>query len=264
MDHGIWRVTKMTNISNPFSDSNTLSDWVVNVLRRKQIDRIAKWRMLEYWMQVELYSAVEYDPECSWSYLGEYEQPYFTQIPRPGSKHKTKWIDLVFVKPSLEKPEQIVWIELKDLGRSEHTLMTNAYGVGLDLAALFTIDPLKTCEIWKNPPMHVVDKGRSSEWKELSEGIEQAKQLIAQIVIAPRHLLNANGLEEQIVKKWLTTFQNRINAPKHKVDIADRLTDKFKVFAIVTKPLCELNDHHLQTGGIKTQQTEPPTEREIV
>ncbi len=100
--------------------------------------------MLEYWMQVEFYSAIESDSACPWNYFGEYEQPYFTQTPKPGSKHKIKWIDLVFAEPIKKNPKQIVWVELKDIGRSEHTVMANAYGIGIDLAALFTIEPAKT------------------------------------------------------------------------------------------------------------------------
>ena len=232
----------MTNIVNPFSDSGTLAGWAVNVLSKKGIDQISKWRMLEYWMQVEFYSAIESDSACPWNYLGEYEQPYFTRTPKPGSKHKIKWIDLVFAEPIKKNPKQIVWVELKDIGRSEHTVMANAYGIGIDLAALFTIEPAKTCEIWKNPPEHVVDKGRSSEWKELCEGIEKATQLIAQIVIVPKYLIDISGLENQIVQKWLTTFQNRTKHPKHNqtVEISDDNTEKFKIFAIVAKPLCEI------------------------
>jgi len=38
------------------------------------------WRMLEYWLQVELYRAVENGAATTWRHLGEYEQPYFTDL----------------------------------------------------------------------------------------------------------------------------------------------------------------------------------------
>jgi hypothetical protein len=74
----------------PFSDSRVLADWVRDVLLRSRIDEIASWRMLEYWFQVELYRAIESAKAGAWRHLGRYEQPYYTNLPRSGSKTNTK------------------------------------------------------------------------------------------------------------------------------------------------------------------------------
>jgi hypothetical protein len=120
--------------------------------------------MLEYWMQVELYRAAETGNAGAWKYLGEYEQPYYTTIPRSGCKSNTKWVDMVLAEPLLQSPRRIAWIELKDVGRSKLTLAANLKGVGHDLAALYTLLPQKTKEIWLNPLPHAIDRGRLDEW----------------------------------------------------------------------------------------------------
>ncbi|MCP4353483.1 MAG: hypothetical protein GY795_49165 [Desulfobacterales bacterium] len=56
---------KMTNISNPFSDSETLAQWTVQVLQQN-IDKISKWRMLENWMPYTIFA----DFPMKW-YLGD-------------------------------------------------------------------------------------------------------------------------------------------------------------------------------------------------
>jgi hypothetical protein len=110
----------MTIEFDPFSSSKALSEWGSRILSKQGIDEIAHWRMIEYWMQVELFRAVESNHCGAWRHLGAFEQPYYTYIPRSGSKYNVKWIDLVFAEPKLNEPERIVWIELKDIGRSPH------------------------------------------------------------------------------------------------------------------------------------------------
>lgn len=230
----------MTIEFDPFSSSKALSEWSSRILSKRGIDQIAHWRMIEYWMQVELFRAVESNHGGAWRHLGAFEQPYYTNIPRSGSKYNVKWIDLVFAEPKLNEPERIVWIELKDIGRSPHTLISNARGLGQDLSALYTIDPLKTKEIWLNPPEHVVDRGRTEEWGELSKGLVKARHLIAQIVLAPVSFMNDIG-KNQLLENWLITFRNRTAhlAQEPSIHIESNNTKKFFVFALVLKPLCE-------------------------
>jgi hypothetical protein len=64
--------------------------------------------MLEYWFQVELYRAVQIGASSSWQHLGFFEQPYYTELPRTGSKTNTKWIDLVCASPNAIEPELIL------------------------------------------------------------------------------------------------------------------------------------------------------------
>lgn len=230
---------------DPFYNSESLSKWTIQVLIQKGINNISKWRMLEYWMQVELYHTIEASSELPWNHFGDHEQPYYTEIPKPGSKHKVKWIDLVFAKPNCDTPEKIVWVELKDIGRSKHTLMANAYGIGVDLAALFTIDPRKTKEIWKDPPDHVIDRGRLAEWTRLSEGITKAHHVIAQIVLVPNFLLKNDG-KDQIINKWIATFQMRTKHLKHDQSIEPYLdsSEKFTVMALVAEPFPIITQNH--------------------
>lgn len=230
----------MTFNPYPFSSSKDLSEWSSRILNEQRVDQISNWRMIEYWMQVELYRAVESGDSGEWRHYGNFEQPYYTTIPRSGSRYNIKWIDLAFASPTLNEPEKIVWIELKDIGRSPHTLVYNARGLGQDLSALYTIDPIKTKEVWLNPPKHVLDKGRTDEWSELSKGFEKAQHLISQIVLVPLFLLDT-GLEDQLRENWLMTFRNRITTLGEilQIDIQYEDTDKFRVFALVMKPLCE-------------------------
>ena len=119
----------------PLQNSRALAAWAASVITAAgKIFEVAQWRMLEYWMQVELYRAVQSGYAGKWKHLGDHEQPYFTMLPRTGSKYNTKWVDLVFAEPSLKQPRQIVWIELKDIGRSQHRLQANASGLGQDLS----------------------------------------------------------------------------------------------------------------------------------
>ena len=231
----------MSIIIDQFSNSKNLTEWSSQVLIQQDIDQISNWRMVEYWMQVELYRAIEQDNETQWRHFGDFEQPYYTAIPRSGSKYNVKWVDLVFAKPELKQPEQILWIELKDIGRSPHTVVTNSRGLGQDLSALYTLNPSTTKAIWENPPEHVVDKGRTEEWKQLSEGIVNAKHLIAQIVLVPLSFTANDGMN-LILENWLTTFKNRTEHLEHdpQIDIHFKDTSIFKLFGLVMKPLCEI------------------------
>ena len=144
----------MSTRVDPFESAECLAAWVAEVLTSRGIDEIADWRMLEYWFQVELYRAVSRGLAGDWDHLGDYEQPYFTRIPR--SKSNTKWIDLVFRSPREGPVERTLWIELKVLGRNANTLRTNAIGLGKDLAA-----PLAGNRSTSNWAAH---KRRSRKW----------------------------------------------------------------------------------------------------
>lgn len=193
---------------DPLSSSSVLAAWTAGILSGRGVDDVAAWRMLEYWLQVELYRAVEAGAAGVWRHLGEYEQPYFTDTPRSGSKTHTKWIDLVLAEPTLEEPHRIAWIELKDLGRSAHTIVANARGLGHDLAALWSLRPAETQETWLNPPAHVIDRGRLSEWGAFAPALLRANHLISQIVIVPKSAqesISADAMEEL----WLGAFEER-------------------------------------------------------
>ena len=39
-------------IVDPFLNSDAVAKWAAEVLSERGIDEVAKWRMLEYWVQV--------------------------------------------------------------------------------------------------------------------------------------------------------------------------------------------------------------------
>jgi hypothetical protein len=194
--------------SNPMSSSAEIAKWAADVSSTRSIDDVTNWRMLEYWLQVELYRAVEAGIGGAWRHLGGYEQPYFTDQPNIRSKTKTKWIDLVFATPPLNSPDYIVWIELKDVGRSAHTIVANSKGLGDDLAALWSLRPVETKQMWLNPPLHVIDRGRLPEWSQYANGLLYAKHKIGQIVLVPKsasQFISADDIENL----WLSIFEQR-------------------------------------------------------
>jgi hypothetical protein len=220
--------------SNSMSSSAEIAEWAAKVLSARGIDEVATWRMLEYWLQVELYRAMEDGIGGVWRHLGEYEQPYFTDRPNSGSKTKTKWIDLVFAVPPLNSPNSIIWIELKDIGRSAHRFVKNAKGLGDDLAALWSLRPIETQQMWLNPPSHAIDRGRLSEWKLYGPGLLNAKHLIAQIVLvhkSVRQLISADEMEHL----WLSQFEQRTKSKRSEVGIviSRAETKSFTIHALI-------------------------------
>lgn len=217
----------------PFSNSNALAHWVRDVLLQKRIDEVASWRMLEYWFQVELYRAFESGAAGGWRHFGSYEQPYHTNLPRSGSKTRTKWIDLVVAEPDIRAPRTIMWLELKDVGRSGSTIATNAKGLGYDLAALWALDPEETRKLWQTPPPHVVDRGRLEEWTTLAPGISLARHLLGQIVLrqnSPEGFVSSDDLE----RLWLESFYQRSNASTDgSMNVGRAETATFTVHALV-------------------------------
>lgn len=218
----------------PMSNSAEIAQWTAEVLSARGIDEIATWRMLEYWFQVEIYRAVEAGAAGNWRCLGEYEQPYFTDNPISGSKTKTKWIDLVLATPPLNAPERIVWIELKDVGRSTNTIVKNAKGLGHDLAALWSLRPIETQQTWLNPPPHAIDRGRIAEWNAFGPGLLIAKHLIGQIVIIPKAVMqyiSSNDIENL----WINAFEQRIKVKKSEAEIvlSRAQTKTFTVHALI-------------------------------
>lgn len=228
-------------IADPFLSSDALAEWAAEVLSARGIDNVAKWRMLEYWVQVELYRAIEAGTAGAWRSLGEYEQPYFTELPRSGSKTNTKWVDLVIAEPSLDSPSRIAWIELKDIGRNHHTLVANSKGLGNDFAALWSLRPLQTQQTWLNPPGHAIDRGRLPEWNAYGPGLVNAQHLIAQIVIIPKSAWQFFSPAE-MEGLWLGAFKQRTKSKSFeaRVVFARRDTRMFSVYAVV---------HHLPTKG---------------
>lgn len=198
---------------NPFSSSDALASWASAILVDQNIDQIASWRMLEYWMQAELYRTATNGQAGAWKYIGEYEQSYHTETPRSGSKTNTKWVDLIFGELENELPKRVVWIELKDLGRSKGTMEANLKCVGMDLAALYGLRIPETRQLWLNPPPHAVDKGRQNEWNSISPWLDVSEHLIAQIIIVPHSLIEKNP--DEISKIWLDAFEARAKPDKN-------------------------------------------------
>ena len=219
---------------NPFADSDSLAAWASQTLAARGLDEVAKWRMVEYWFQVELFRAVEAGQAGTWRHIGDFEHPYHTALPKSGSKTKTKWVDLVLGTPCIRSPEAVVWIELKDLGRSANTALNNARGIGHDLAALWACDAAATKDLWLNPAPHSLDRGRVAEWAELGPGIACPNQLLAQIVIAHKGL-SIDSASEAIKRAWLGSFSSRtgVLAADANYEISQAETDAFTVYALV-------------------------------
>jgi len=217
---------------NPFSNSKSLAAWTACNLKDRGIDEIADWRMLEYWFQVEIFRLAKLNKAGSWHHIGDYEQPYYTDIPRSGSKTKTKWIDLVFAEPNPLRPRSNVWLELKDIGRSKNTVPNNAKRLGHELTALWTLSPIKTKELWLHPLPHSIDRGRIEEWNKFGPHLDEAKHFIGQIVIGPIDI--QNGLSPQtIIDVWLESFIQRTGSNGPLPEIVVESTGKFYVYGLV-------------------------------
>lgn len=220
---------------NPFVSSQSLAEWAKNILVKRDVDSLARWRMLEHWMQPELYRAAELGNAGSWRHLGEGEQPYYTAQPRKTSAFEVKWIDLVFAQPNLEKPKQIIWFELKHIGRSQERLKTNAADLGNDTAALYTLDPVKTRDVWLNPPTSVKNASKVELWNRYGPGIATAEHYFAQVVLVQKRLVDVNGNDALIKNAWLKAFERRtnLNPSNHGLHIARADTAAFSLFALV-------------------------------
>jgi hypothetical protein len=213
----------------------SMAAWVAEVLTSRGIDEIADWRMLEYWFQVELYRAVSQGLAGDWDHLGDYEQPYFTKLPR--AKSPTKWIDLVFRSPREGPVQRTLWIELKDLGRNSNTLRTNAIGLGKDLAALRGIDRQKTLQQWRKPPPMAVDRGRLAAWMVQADAAAKGIWHVGQVAIVSKACLKLVPADE-IEQLWVAEAHKRckpleLGEPGVCVPAVARAeTDKFVVLAV--------------------------------
>lgn len=220
----------------PFASAQDLAPWAAEVLQARGIDAIADWRMLEYWVQVELYRAAQLDRAGTWRHLGDYEQPCVTRIPR--AKSETKWVDLVLAREREGRIERILWVELKDLGRNPQTAAINARGLGKDLAALWGIDKAATIGQWRKPPARAVDRGRLHHWSQLAESTAGADWWIGQVVIVPKRRFES-VTEGDIREPWLREFDARVKrkrgvAPPRPV-IARAMTEAFRVYAVIER-----------------------------
>ena len=225
----------MTDFEDPFGSSVALARWAAGILRAQGIDRISKWRMLEYWMQVELYRAVIDNKAGGWRYVGDHEQPYHTDVPLSNRKSEAKWVDLLLAEPNPKSPKRLVWVELKDVGRSEHPLKANAAGLGHDLAALYGLNPPKSKKLWLEPHASRVDKGRVKEWEAYAAVLDCDGHLIAQTVLVPKDLLQRHA--KMIVDTWLQEFEKRakVSPLSHKITIERGDTEQFAIFALVSR-----------------------------
>ena len=223
-------------IKEPFASAEDLAAWAAEFLQTRGIDAIADWRMLEYWVQVELYRAVQLNQAGTWRHLGDYEQPCVTRIPR--AKSETKWVDLVLARERDARVERVFWLELKDLGRNPQTADINALGLGKDLAALWSIDKAATIEQWRKPPARAVDRGRLYHWSQLAESTVGADWWIGQVVIVPKQRFES-VTEQNIKEPWLKEFESRVTRKRGAVPsrpvIARAMTDAFRVYAVVER-----------------------------
>lgn len=224
----------------PFSNPQELTEWVTSTLGARGIDEIAEWRMTEYWFQVELFRAAQSGQAGCWQHIGNFEHPYYTAIPKSGSKSNTKWIDLVFGDLKTDRPEIFLWCELKDLGRSPGTAKQNVRGLGADLAALWALDVKKTKDLWLNPSAYSMDRGRLAEWNEYGESLDSARHLVSQISLCHKSLLSDTSIEE-IKELWLNAFVTRTGQSfaKDCFDIATLETKEFVVFGLLGEPAYE-------------------------
>lgn len=217
-------------IRDPFSSAKDLASWAASILQARGIDAIADWRMLEYWMQTELFRALRLKKAAEWRHLGDYEQPYFTRIPR--AKSETKWVDLLVGHERDGVLDRVIWTELKDLGRNTRTVATNAAGLGKDLAALWGIHKAGTLDQWRNPPARAVDRGRQEAWKMLADATEHADWWFAQIVLMPRQGFESIS-DNFIQEPWIGEFEKRAK-PQGSLPTIDRAgTRAFTVYALV-------------------------------
>lgn len=215
------------------NSSKETADWASATLTKQGIDNRADWRMLEYWFQVELFHALQSESVPGWVHYGTYEHPYFTHAPLSGSKSNFKWVDLLCATPSVAAPRQLVWLELKDVGRNPDRLNVNVWALGKDLIALYEIDPTETAKAWRNPPDWVKDAGRTEEWSTLADGLEKSKFCIGQIVVAEKNLLYQYG-EDRFENRWKDSWHSAVDG--HDVNIERSDTEKFAVFSIITMP----------------------------
>lgn len=242
----------MSTLAHPFDSSASVAAWAATVLRERGIDHLADWRMLEYWMNVELYGALLGGRAGAWRHLGQYEQPYVTRYRVPGRKTDTKWIDLVLGWPSSTSPSRVIWIELKDLGRNPSTLVTNCKGLGKDLAALLGIRKPDSLVQLRQPTEFSVDRGRLKEWSDLADAIEAAEWWIGQVVIVRKETMGGSTADD-LVRHWRDGFERRLknNRPPVRApmlaEIAQDTTDEFIVFASV-KRLSDPQQREQETG----------------
>lgn len=157
-------------------DAETISRWAASVLPPGSGDaRSLRWRMLEYWWQVELFVA----PPAGIVLLGDHELPYVTTRAHRSKQLGIKWADLVFVALA-----DGVWVvEMKDLGRSadEKRLRSNAVGVARDLAALASIQVVDTLALLgqlggvASAPTEDLPRRRLAATRDLGRGAEYAE-----------------------------------------------------------------------------------------
>jgi len=219
---------------NPFINSFSLGQWVKNILSKSRIDTISEWRMLEYWIQVEIYRNLLEEDWVSWKPVGDYEQPYYTRNPHLGSKSNWKWADLVIWRKRNGKNEML-WFELKDLGRSKERLDDNIKQVAFDTVALKGFDAFKTLEGWLEPPEVIRDKGRIKEWKSNSFIFDGANHRFAQVILIPLHFADTSDEHNNIKTTWnkflMDILKNTNVNITHNINVST--TQKFSIFSII-------------------------------
>ncbi len=214
-------VLDLWTMIEPFDDSSNLAFWSASKLSMAGVDELARWRMLEYWMQVELFQAIE---TCEGlSHAGCYEQPYFTKYSRTTSKTNYKWIDLL-----IQSEREMCWVELKDLGRSSLRVKENSKGLGFDLAALTGVEIEKTVNGLIDPPPHIIDKARLKEWAELAEKVSKVNHSIAQIVMAPKSITDVGSILE-----WWSDSYTRRTGVAYVSDFGQAETKEFWIIGTI-------------------------------
>jgi hypothetical protein len=158
--------------------------------------------MLEYWWQVELFWRLRRGEATGWTVLGDYEYPYWTacsqskkKLAGPGAEiaatevllgPKTgygacgaKWIDLALASSD----KRALLIEMKDLGRAEHRLRKNAFGVGKDLAAIHHTLRAATLRELREPGPSTKDLARRSDFEKVSATLEACSTAYGAVLV---------------------------------------------------------------------------------
>ena len=105
---------------DPFQAPSTLAAWTAEVLRARGLDEVSRWRLLEYWFQVELYRTIQSGSAGPWRHLGTYEQPYRQSAIK--TKTGWKWADFVLVRDQDDGQRKDLWEEPKGRGRADRPL----------------------------------------------------------------------------------------------------------------------------------------------
>lgn len=178
--------------------------WIKSVLHERRVSEVISWRMLEYWLQVELFRSLNRLIFDDFKAEGTYEIPYVTSYsPRNREKIGVKWSDLLAIN---RKESLAIWFELKDLGRSVNRLEYNAKGVGKDLVSLYKLSWKETLNELRNPRVTSKDVNRKEEFLKVADDLEQCRHMLGIVVV----IFPSEDFNAEKCKKIITNTYNYI------------------------------------------------------